>query len=353
LFESNTQMIWWYHHVVPNYQLHLCIGMVFGEIKQSKIYAKFGGNSCNKVFKKQKIIPWLTEHDDVINITALPAPGAAFSVRARGGRLCSYATGPHISAMRFPISVYEPTQHPQDLGKSTKSCNHWGTQRVIAVYTRDSSTPYSCRTNHQFITPAGTNGFSSSDGIWCEGVCCGIPASFSRKRYLSTCNWLVLLWQLLIRVFVIFSRGLKESAVNFRSGNISIVVLWHFGVRNLIVYRRFVEIPHSLRVNWLIYFFLFLGTLVIQKGDITFDITKQELAFMKPTQKETALRTVLTVHSLMVRTVLTVHSLMVAMICGRLYMISENTNWMSKHSKIKEVIPRNNQLKKQSIWRKR
>jgi len=150
------------------YQITSCIyalGMVFGEIKQSKIYAKFGGNSCNKVFKKQKIIPWLTEHDDVINITALPAPGAAFSVRARGGRLCSYATGPHISAMRFPISVYEPTQHPQDLGKSTKSCNHWGTQRVIAVYTRDSSTPYSCRTNHQFITPAGTNGFSSSDGI--------------------------------------------------------------------------------------------------------------------------------------------------------------------------------------------
>jgi len=76
-------------------QLQLCIGpfgMVLGEVKQSAIYAKFGESSCKKVFKKQKIIPWLTEHDGVIHITPLPQPGAAFSARARGGRLCSYAT---------------------------------------------------------------------------------------------------------------------------------------------------------------------------------------------------------------------------------------------------------------------
>jgi len=52
--------------------------MVFGEVKQSTIYAKFGESSCKKVFKKQKIIPWFTEHDEVINITPLPSPGAAF-----------------------------------------------------------------------------------------------------------------------------------------------------------------------------------------------------------------------------------------------------------------------------------
>jgi len=48
--------------------------MVFEEITQSKIYAKFDESSCKKFFKKQKIIPWLTEYDDVINITS---PGAA------------------------------------------------------------------------------------------------------------------------------------------------------------------------------------------------------------------------------------------------------------------------------------
>jgi len=61
------------------YQLQLCVGprgMVFGKVKQSTIYAKFDESSCYKVFKKQKIIPWLTEHDDVINITSLPAPGS-------------------------------------------------------------------------------------------------------------------------------------------------------------------------------------------------------------------------------------------------------------------------------------
>jgi len=60
------------------YQLQLCIvprGMMFGEVKQSTIYAKFGEISCKKVFKNQKIKPWLTEHDDVINITPLPPPG--------------------------------------------------------------------------------------------------------------------------------------------------------------------------------------------------------------------------------------------------------------------------------------
>jgi len=60
------------------YQLQLCIGplgMVFGEVKQSTIYAKFGESSSKNVSKKQNIIPWLTEHDDVINITLLPAPG--------------------------------------------------------------------------------------------------------------------------------------------------------------------------------------------------------------------------------------------------------------------------------------
>jgi len=48
--------------------------MVFGEVKQSTIYAKFGESSSKKVFVKQKIIPRLAEHDDVINITYLPAP---------------------------------------------------------------------------------------------------------------------------------------------------------------------------------------------------------------------------------------------------------------------------------------
>jgi len=60
------------------YQLQLCIGhrgMVFGEVEQSTIYANFGESSCKKVFKKQNIILWLTDHDDVINITPLPPPG--------------------------------------------------------------------------------------------------------------------------------------------------------------------------------------------------------------------------------------------------------------------------------------
>jgi len=58
-----------------HYQLQLCIGpraMVFGEVKQSTIYAKFGDSSCKKILKKQKILPWFTEHDDVTTITALP-----------------------------------------------------------------------------------------------------------------------------------------------------------------------------------------------------------------------------------------------------------------------------------------
>jgi len=60
------------------YQLQLCVGlrgMVFWEVKQSTIYAKFGESSYKKVFKKQKNIPWLTENDDVINITSLSVPG--------------------------------------------------------------------------------------------------------------------------------------------------------------------------------------------------------------------------------------------------------------------------------------
>jgi len=60
------------------YQLQLRIGsrsMVFGEVKQSTIYAKFGESSCKKAFKKQNIIPWLAEQDDVINITPLPTLG--------------------------------------------------------------------------------------------------------------------------------------------------------------------------------------------------------------------------------------------------------------------------------------
>jgi len=50
--------------------------MMFGDVKQSIIYAKFGEKSCIKVFKKQKIIPWLTEHNDVIKITPLLASGS-------------------------------------------------------------------------------------------------------------------------------------------------------------------------------------------------------------------------------------------------------------------------------------
>jgi len=46
--------------------------MVFGEVKQSTIYAKYGESPCKKVFKKQKILAWLTEHDDVTIITPLP-----------------------------------------------------------------------------------------------------------------------------------------------------------------------------------------------------------------------------------------------------------------------------------------
>jgi len=48
------------------------------------IYAKFSESSYKKVFKKQTIVPWLTEHDDVINITSLPAPrGGVFCYSAR------------------------------------------------------------------------------------------------------------------------------------------------------------------------------------------------------------------------------------------------------------------------------
>jgi len=57
------------------YQLQLCIGpraMVFGEVNQSTIYAKFGESSCKKVFKKLKILPWLPENDDVTTTTPLP-----------------------------------------------------------------------------------------------------------------------------------------------------------------------------------------------------------------------------------------------------------------------------------------
>jgi len=60
------------------YQLQLCIGprgTMFGEVKQSTIYTKFGESSWKKVFKKQKIIPWLAEHDDVMNIIPLSPPG--------------------------------------------------------------------------------------------------------------------------------------------------------------------------------------------------------------------------------------------------------------------------------------
>jgi len=54
-----------------------------------------------KCLKKQKIIPWLTEQDDVINITPLPHQGTAFSARARGGRLWSDA-----NAGWFQVSVF-------------------------------------------------------------------------------------------------------------------------------------------------------------------------------------------------------------------------------------------------------
>jgi len=72
---SNTLLI---SSCCSYYQLQLCVGlrgMVFGEVKQSTIYAKFGESSCKKAFKKQKIIPCLTEHDDVINMLSLPSPG--------------------------------------------------------------------------------------------------------------------------------------------------------------------------------------------------------------------------------------------------------------------------------------
>ena len=66
LFEYSPDII------ISYYQVQLCIGlcsMVFGKITQSTIYAKFGESSC----KKQKTMPWLTEHDDVINIASPPA----------------------------------------------------------------------------------------------------------------------------------------------------------------------------------------------------------------------------------------------------------------------------------------
>jgi len=68
--------------VIPScsyYQLQLCIGprdMMFGDVKQSTIYVKYVERSCKKVFKKQKIMPWLTEHDDVVNVT--PTRGRQF-----------------------------------------------------------------------------------------------------------------------------------------------------------------------------------------------------------------------------------------------------------------------------------
>jgi len=82
------------------YQLQLCIGprgMMFGEVKPSTIYVKYVESSYKKVFKKQKIIPWLTENDDIINITPtrwrhfLLGPGAAD---------CSYATEHSVCLMR-------------------------------------------------------------------------------------------------------------------------------------------------------------------------------------------------------------------------------------------------------------
>ena len=75
-------------------QLQLCVGprgMVLGEVKQSTIYAKFGESSCKKVFKTKDhtMIDWAGWRHKY-NITV--REGAAFSARARGGRLCSYAT---------------------------------------------------------------------------------------------------------------------------------------------------------------------------------------------------------------------------------------------------------------------
>jgi len=61
--------------------------MVFGDVKQSTIYAKFGEKSSIKVFKKQKIIPWLTEHDDIINITPLPASGGGIFCESQGRQI--------------------------------------------------------------------------------------------------------------------------------------------------------------------------------------------------------------------------------------------------------------------------
>jgi len=60
---------------------------VSGEVEQSTIYAKFGESSCKKVFKKQKIMPWFTERDDVINITSLPAPGGGISCSGQGRQI--------------------------------------------------------------------------------------------------------------------------------------------------------------------------------------------------------------------------------------------------------------------------
>jgi len=98
---------------------------VFGEVKQSTIYAKFGAGSCKKAFKKQKIIPWLTEHDDVINITSLPAPG--------GGRLCSYATA------NSPPSICDAAQRELQLLK--QGCHEKEVTKFQKPYIQDKRTP--------------------------------------------------------------------------------------------------------------------------------------------------------------------------------------------------------------------
>jgi len=61
------------------YQLQLCIAppaMVFGKVKQTTIYALNLAKFLAKRSSKKKIIPWLTEDDDVINITPLLPSGA-------------------------------------------------------------------------------------------------------------------------------------------------------------------------------------------------------------------------------------------------------------------------------------
>ena len=122
---SNTSLI---SLCCSYYQLQLCIGlpsMVFGEVKQSTIYAKFGESSCKYVFIKQKTTPWLTDLYDVINIASQPAPG--------GGRLCSYATA------NSPPSICDAAQRELQLLK--QGCHEKEVTKFQKPYIQDKRTP--------------------------------------------------------------------------------------------------------------------------------------------------------------------------------------------------------------------